>query len=193
MAQKKVKGVRLDRNNIFDYIQETYGPQCCVCLKAKTVSNYTPLLQNDFGGKNDCSLTCITALLTQNKNPQTIYSQVEKVAKKYFFDGKKIGTIPFFIKAIIDNVGHVNSKQGYGKNVGFNWTKIKSLIDQNKPIILSVNNDGRNYYKNHSVTIVGYKEYLGGVKILSVYDNWKKTIAYIDFNKLSVISSINYL
>ena len=55
-----------------------------------------------------------------------------------------------------------------------------------------MNNDGRNYYINHSVIIVGYMEYTSNCKMLIVYDNWDESVSYIDFNKLSKISCINY-
>ena len=151
------------------------------------------MLQADYGEDYDCSITCITAMLS-NGNPDETYKKVEEIAKKYFYNGKTIGTIPFFIKAILDEAANVNSKRGYGKNIGFTWSKIKSLIAMDKPIILSMLNDGRNYYRNHSVTIVGYNEYNNGkVRLLAVYDNWRKTISYIDYSKLCTISSINYI
>ena len=50
-------------------------------------------------------------------------------------------------------------------------------------------NDGRKYYKNHTVTVIGYKKYKKA-KILIVADNWHKEVCYIDYNKLSFISSL---
>ena len=64
-----------------------------------------------------------------------------------------------------------------------------------RPIILSMKNDGRNYYVNHTVTVMGYIMVRVGnrtVPILQVLDNWTKLISYIDYNKLSAISSINF-
>lgn len=189
---KYANGYRLDGNNLIVYLDEVYNASRNAGV-VKRITGYTPLLQADYGKDYDCSLTCITAML-MNNNPQETYNKVETVAKKYFYNGDRGGTIPFFIKNIIDKVGGVNSKSAYGKGIGFTWDKIKTLIHQNKPIILSVACDGRNYYKNHSVTIVGYNQYLSGkVRLLAVYDNWRKEIAYIDYNRLSVISSINYI
>ena len=57
-------------------------------------------------------------------------------------------------------------------------------------------NDGRDIYKNHSVVVAGYQCYkIDGkdVRLLAIYDNWAKEIRYIDYKKLSIISSIHYL
>ena len=57
--------------------------------------------------------------------------------------------------------------------------------------------DGRNYYSNHSVLIVGYREYplnnsKKAIRFLIVQDNWNKNVSFIDYDKLSIVSSINY-
>lgn len=57
-------------------------------------------------------------------------------------------------------------------------------------MLLNLWNDGRNYYKNHSVLIIGYKITENNDFILTIYDNWYKHNSYIDYNKLSIISSI---
>lgn len=184
-------GKRLDDSNLQSYIEETYEP--ITDEVSEMIKGYTPLLQRDYGKANDCTLTCITAMLSTG-NPEVVYKKVESIAKKYFYDGDKFGTIPFFIKSILDESAAADSESRYGKGVGFNWSDIKKLIKQNKPIILSLVNDGRGYYMNHSITIAGYKEFnKGKIRILAVYDNWRKTIAYLDFNKLPTICSINYL
>lgn len=62
-------------------------------------------------------------------------------------------------------------------------------------MILSVLNDGRNYYKNHSVTIIGYnivKTQNRKLNMILIYDNWSTEISYVDYNKLNIISSINF-
>ena len=63
-------------------------------------------------------------------------------------------------------------------------------------MILNLSTDGRNYYKDHSVLIIGYREIkLSNNKkmfFLKIKDNWTKETTYIDYSKLSVICSINY-
>jgi hypothetical protein len=102
------------------------------------VTGFIPLLQKDYGKPYDCTLTCITAILSCGKNVEETYEKVEKVAEKHFYDGDNYGTIPIFIKSIIDEVAKVNSKRGYGKGIGYNWETIKTIIRTNKPIILSM-------------------------------------------------------
>lgn len=66
------------------------------------------------------------------------------------------------------------------KGLGFNAGLIKDLIKSyNIPIILSLSNDGRDYYTKHSLVVIGYKEFLlkgKGVKdkietVFCVYDH----------------------
>jgi len=56
-------------------------------------------------------------------------------------------------------------------------------------MLLNMLNDGTGYYKGHTVLIIGYLE-LKNDFLLIVLDNWNKDISYIDYNKLSTISSI---
>jgi hypothetical protein len=123
------------------------------------------------------------------------YAEIEKIAKKFFYNGD-FGTLPFFIRSIMKKAyGARIAKAAYLKCVGFNQHTIMNLIDKNIPVILSVFNDGRSFYVSHSITIVGYKTFNINGKILCffmVYDNWAKTISYVDYEVLSPVSSINY-
>lgn len=194
---------RLTSSNIQSYVAEMYPNLSIKKEESKIISSIPALLQKEYGEDNDCTLTSLTALLmflTRETNANKIYSIVEKIAKQYGYNGKA-GTNPFFIKKIFDNVLkslsiRKISKARYLKCGGYNFALIKQLINEKTPIILSMSTDGRNYYENHSVLIVGYKEYtLSDNKIkrfLVVQDNWSKEKSFIDYNKLSVISSINY-
>ena len=85
---------------------------------------------------------------------------------------------------------------GYLKSISFTINSLKKLLDKDIPIILNLSDDGRKYYKNHSVLVIGYKEIVLSNKktmfFLKVKDNWNKETSYIDYAKLSIISSINY-
>ena len=188
--QKASKYNRLSDANLIQYIKDLYGK--ANLTRRKVIGGIKPLLQKNYGGEMDCTLTSITTILN-NGNPEEVYKTVEKVAKKCFYNEKR-GTSPLFVKSMLDKLTKKKSKRGYLKNVGYTWSEIKKVVDSNRPIILSMNNDGRNYYKNHSVTIIGYVEYNNGsVKMLAVYDNWYSSISYVDYNKLFTVSSINYL
>ena len=181
---------RISESNVIEYIKQTYGK---AGLKTrKVINSIDPLLQSNYGGDMDCTLTSITTILNDG-DPAALYNKVESVAKKYLYRENR-GTSFLFIKCIFDKVSGKKTSRGYLKNIGYNWSKIKKNIDAKNPMILSMSNDGRDYYKNHSVTIIGYSEYNeGNVKMLIVYDNWYRSISYIDYNKLSLISCINYL
>lgn len=168
-------------------------------MEKKLITNIEPLLQDDYGGVNDCTLTSITTIMKMfypSLEVNNIYAIVENIALKYFYNSEK-GTNPLLINIICNKVLKYFkiSKQSHSriiKNIGFNFNFIKQQIDINNPIILNMYNDGNNKYINHSVIIIGYI-YSNSQKDLLIYDNWEKNINVIDYNKLSIISSINYL
>ena len=201
---KSWQGYRLDIKNVVSYIKDAYNTSTVISVAAKTISNIQPLLQADYGGEGDCTLTSITTILRYylkyTKPIQEVYDIVEEYAEKFLYNDN-YGTIPIFIQAIINKsaakVGlKANSFSKNFKEVGVTWDRIKKLIQENRPIILSLSDDGREYYTNHSITIVGYNEYKidGGniVRMLKVYDNWRETIGFVDFKKLGRVCCINY-
>ena len=198
---------RISSLNIQDYIAEMY-PELFWCTCYEVVLNDIPaLLQKDYGEANDCTLTSLTAIgVFLKKNQKTaneIYKVVEHFAKHYGYTGTA-GTNPFVIKRIFDSVLTVlsvykDTKVRYLKNIGYNFSLIKKTLDAGTPLILSMHSDGRQYYQNHSVLIIGYKEYkLSNIntqkikRFLMVQDNWTKEVSFIDYDKLSIISSINF-
>ena len=198
---------RISSLNIQDYIAEMY-PELFWGTCYEVVLNDIPaLLQKDYGEANDCTLTSLTAIgVFLKKNQKTaneIYKVVEHFAKHYGYTGTA-GTNPFVIKRIFDSVLTVlsvykDTKVRYLKNIGYNFSLIKKTLDAGNPLILSMHSDGRQYYQNHSVLIIGYKEYkLSNInthkikRFLMVQDNWTKEVSFIDYDKLSIISSINF-
>ena len=173
--------------------------------KSKLVLGVPSLEQSDYGQANDCTITSLTAYigyLVKNKAIVHIYNSVADIAKKYGYNGYSRGTNPFCIKTIFNqalkaNDINQNTKVRYLKNIGFNYNLIKNNINNKIPMVLSLWRDGREYYDNHSVLIVGYYEVqLENKKIkrfLQVFDNWKADYSLIDYDKLSVISCINYI
>lgn len=196
---------QIDNTNVFNYIKQQYKIKNISVKKTKIISNIQPLLQKDYGLDNDCTLTAITTVLNyllKNKDPEKIYQIVEMSAGNIFYNGNSYGTIPIFTKKIIDkadkflNINRRN-KSRYLKSFGYSWNQLKNLIDNNKPVIISMANDQRNYYSNHTITIVGYKIFYDirnhkEIPMLMVYDNWHNYICYLDYNAISFISSINY-
>lgn len=170
----------LDEKNLKLFYKDLGKFICKKSLKCKA------LLQKNYGDVNDCTLTSMACIFGEE-----YYDKIEKTAIKYGHNTRN-GTNPFTVKQIMTSLGfNGTAYSSYGKNIGYNYTKIKSLIDNNILIILNITNDGRNYYKNHSVTIIGYEEYVNH-KFLLVYDNWCENVCYIDYDKLCVVSSINW-
>ena len=204
MKNKNNNSYRLTEEYIFEYLRDEYKGEA-QSEKCKVI-NLTPLVQKDYGLALDCTLTSITTiiyyLVKEKEITHEIYEVVEKIAKKYFYNGEKLGTIPIFIKKIFDESlrkflpnKRINSKQFIFKQIGYNWNKLCKEIDNNNPVILSIWNDGRNYYKNHTVTVIGYRIFKVNnkkIKTLIIYDNWSKAKSYLDFKKLYGISSVNY-
>ena len=194
----------ITKDNLSKYFEEKYGKAVGYTIqKYRTIEGVMPLLQADYGLEGDCTITSMTCLLEflYHKPIQQIYDIVETNAKKFGYNGK-FGTIPTFINSILkltESKLGVNKntkwKSGYGKNIGYNFNTIVKLVDQKKPMILSIWNDGRSYYKNHSVTVVGYAQYVVNgrqQRFVIIQDNWHKEKAYVDYETLCVISSLNY-
>ena len=62
--------------------------------------------------------------------------------------------------------------------------------------MLSMYKDGRDFYNDHSITVIGYGEYKVDSKhaahMLKVYDNWYKEMCYDDYDLIHLFSSIHY-
>ena len=200
---------RLDNLNIQKYILSKNLGYDKIELKKSNMINLVPFLQKNFGEDYDCTLTsissCLYYWLNKTRTPQEVYFEVEKNARKYFYDGTKFGTIPIFIKNIYQECAtnfqlDFKAQSHYIKGLGFTKDFLKTVLDYETPIILSFLNDGRDFYLSHSVTVVGYKDFLIKSEklpdkietVFCVYDNWNATISYIDFDVLSSISCICY-
>ena len=206
MIKSKFNKKRLTEYNIKKYLLEKY-PDCgeSIISVNRKVINMEGFCQSDYGipKDSDCTLTsimtCIYYYLKNQLNDVAIYNTVRKTANKYFFSSS-FGTNPIIIKNIYDkslkafNINY-KTKSGYLKNIGYNLAAIKNSINKNNPVIISMFNDGRDYYKNHSIVIIGYETFKikeKKVDMLIVYDNWGKSKSYIDYNTISIISCINF-
>ncbi len=194
-------GQRLYATNLSTYVQETYGQ--VKEIKKQSISGVVPFLQRTFEGRSDCTLTSILTICkfyNLTINNLECYNFIKNVAKKYFYTND-FGTIPLFINKIIKPVFkqyniYYTSKSKYLKNICWNINNVIQHINNGNPIILSIHTDNRDYYKNHSVVCKGYVNYITEDNknhyFLEIFDNWNLTNSYIDYNKLGVMSSINY-
>ena len=185
-------GKRLYPGNINQYVGMT-------CPAPKLVPGVKSLLQNDYGESDDCTLTSITTVIKWMKpslDVNEIYNKVEVTAKKYGYRGKG-GTPSLVIKSLYQNIikafglGKIVHSR-YLKDIGFGWRYIKKEIDEYQPVLLNLWRDGRNFYQNHTILIVGYLE-VDGDRLLAVYDNWYHGISYVDYDRLNMICSIDFL
>ena len=206
---------RLTDKNIQNYILSSNLNYSDISLKSVNQLAIAPFLQKDFTNKveGNCSISSITTCIyyhcPQHYDENVIYAATEAIASKYFYRPEKFGTIPFFIKTIYDQgldyfqvPQKIKSK--YINHIGFNFNTIKEQIDNKKPVILSMWNDGRDFYKSHSVVVVGYAQFnvFGNISslfnqqkvknMLLVYDNWTKKVSYVDPDIVSPISCIVY-
>ena len=163
----------------------------------KQIQSFIPFLQKSFGN-NNCTLTSIMTVLYNLLNRQykakVIYDIIEKNGIKYGYNSESWGSIPIFTNIVINKSYQditnksIKSKVKYFKGIGYNFNTIKEQIDNNNPIILSVNKAGK--YTNHTVVIIGYNE---ETNELLIHDNWRILIQKIKYDGISFISSINYI
>ena len=69
---------------------------------------------------------------------------------------------------------------------------VKGILSRGIPLVLNLWEDGRGYYHDHSVTVIGAEEY-EQARFLLVLDNWHRTVSLIDYDKLWIISSVNWM
>ncbi len=211
-------GMRLHEYNIMRYVTSL---GYTVVSREKVDLNRRKLIlaldQNDFGQKNDCTLVSATALIKEvaqirHLSTEGLYSIIEEIAERYCsYNGELKGTNPLVISALLQRSlekftprTQYKVKSKFLKGIpfiGFNFEKIKSYIkDMQYPMILNLLTDGRNYYKDHSVLIVGVETFKvkdnktgkkKDLRFLRVYDNWNTSVSYINYELLG-ISSINY-
>ena len=106
--------------------------------------------------------------------------------------------LAFYKKIVVEVFKKFNLKYDSIKQLkikGLDWTikNVKYNIDRKTPVLLSIKNDGLNYYKNHTVVIDGYYDFIVNnthVYMLQTRDNWTNKIVYVDYQKISLFSSI---
>ena len=187
-----------EKQRLYDNNIEKYAGQSGL-TKLKIVPGIQSLLQNDYGEANDCTLTSITCVIKWMRpslNINDIYNKVEQTARRYGYKGNR-GTPSLVIKSLYQNIINAfNLKKKvhsrYLKDIGYGFNYIKKEIDEFQPVVLNLWKDGRDFYKNHTVLIIGYLE-IAEKRFLAIYDNWYHGVSYIDYDKLSLVSSIDFL
>lgn len=204
------KGVRI--NSSFDYafreLSSKSNDEVKLFLKDEFVVDNVPiLLQRDYGKDNDCTITSIATLmsfLTKDDNYGVVYNSVTTNIKPKWAYGS-YGTLPFCINKMLNNILKVlglrnrKSHGRYFKGLGVTINTIKKWLKETKtPIILSLFKANDGYYNYHSVTVVGYYEYVdkytgNNIVLLKIHDNWSKKTRYIDYKKIHWLCMFNYI
>ena len=195
---------RITKESVEEYLKKNYEAEAPVLIKEKCL-DLQPLLQDDYGVNNCCSITSITAALmntgiTGNESPiaKETFDRVHKNAKHFFF-GKR-GTNPFMIKPIFDRTlkqygARAHTGFGFMKGLGVRFSDIEKKINAGTPLVFSLLWDGLGFYSDHTMLIVGYAVYSDKGKnhrFLLLHDNWAKTVSYLDFDRLPPVCSVNW-
>lgn len=175
-----------------DYIDSNYKGALLREEKSLKMDNF---LQDDFDySDKNCSLVSMTRLVKYYSTPYNripfesneIFNSISTIALEYGFD-MIVGTHPTKIDNILlDYFTELNiavkSKDYYFANF---YNPLKKEIDNNRPLIMNI---AFGEYNNHTVNVTGYKIYNYknmNIKFIEIYDGWKKTHSYIDYNIFS--------
>ena len=166
-------------------------PSAGKLLRARNLGG-DALLQRNLGGAQNCTITSLAFLFGAER-----YGEIERLALHRGYFPKWRGTNPFFIRAIMYRCRRrfgvsAHCRVAYGKGVMFTYRRIQRIIDGGEYLLLNLLRDGRGYYRDHTVTVIGYEEY-EHARFLLLYDNWNAAVSYLDYDKLSPIASINWL
>ncbi|WP_031342329.1 RHS repeat-associated core domain-containing protein, partial [Ruminiclostridium papyrosolvens] len=171
------------------------------------VNNKTQDQYQTVNGKmvNNCTLTSITKIIEYYRklgytgiplNDQDIFNRVREVAtKKYGYTAE--GGVPTYVSITLQN-GNIltdtwKSLAGYYHGEGHDKLTaeadffIKKEANRGHPFMLNIVSGT---YENHTVTGVGYKDYIinksnKNVTLIEIYDNYSHTPRYIDFNRFN--------
>ncbi|MCR4909463.1 MAG: hypothetical protein K5985_11590 [Lachnospiraceae bacterium] len=175
------------------YMKEHYGNEA-LCIdpgKSLDVNSETMLTISGRSTKN-CSLVAITRLLFYYKEKQgltgikgdifEIYREVEEIGKRYGYRDKR-GTNPVKIDNITKEAFRRYGYKAKCRGV-YSWefeTEVKQEIDESRPVIMNL---ARGYYKDHTISVVGYSVWQAGNKklpVIKVVDGWNGGYYYIDY------------
>ena len=179
-------------NKRLDYITLQYEYTDLGKQLSRQVIPLQPLLQRNYGEELDCTITSMACIFGKK-----YYGVIEFIARSYGYDGNTRGTNPLTVRRIMAefmDCSHMTgtARSAYGKGIGWRWATVKRLIARQTPVILNLWNGGRGYYHDHTVTVIGVEEYRKD-RFLLVLDNWNESVSLIDYKKLSIISSINWV
>lgn len=161
-------------------------------VSSKVLSGVGSVKCTSLGGNNNCTLTALYNIMKYYRlrgykkipsdNTQ-LYSVIKKSATNVGYTKKKglpVTKNNNFVKQTWQKGFGYKSGSG-NNNYMWSYSTLKKQIDGGNPCMFSIANG---YYYNHTVAVVGYKEYKNlrtGKKytFLVVYDGWSTKTRYI--------------
>lgn len=202
MTNITVRG-RIDDSNLDNYLAATYSKEYTLCTSKKIACK--PIIQDRHSQLKDAMLVAITTVLNQKLkgiySVNQLYSIIESAAKGCHVNEEKYGVTPRAIKMIVAKAAkkltiEMSAISAFKKGIGFTVDDIFSQLRRNNLVILSISDDGREFYHYQPVVVVGYKVFaIEGteVTLLEVLDGQDNVVSYIDYSLLSSKCSISYL
>ena len=184
------------------YVKDNYGDGFTECASGTVEPKVQKFLMKDMeGGACNCTLVAIARILAFYRDNEgkdqipantKLYGDIKAIAAIFGYDFEK-GTNPVKINNIIN---YMLTKYGYGgkgkSTYIWNFNTVKRQIDKGAPLILNI---AFGYYKNHTVSVVGYNEFSKGAGIfkkkkrfIKVYDGWTDVNSYIDYERMNIAS-----
>ncbi|MDO5707594.1 MAG: hypothetical protein Q4P31_03040 [Andreesenia angusta] len=200
-----------DISDIEEYINYNYGNKNYKLTEIFSLEKYIDFHRAGEKSKGDCLLVAIATVMEFHKNigrygfPDN-YDEIYKIVLKKA-NGLKAypiplrgGTTPLLANNIASRyLKEIGMKNYRSKNIyGIDWTSSKrktniilNEIRNLRPIVFNISSG---YYKNHSITIIGYRIYENSfndrIIILELADAWVKYIKYLNLNNFNTVSSI---
>jgi len=180
--------------NINLYLEKKYKGKPVMVDRGKTLIINRQSMQEITGRKaNNCTLVAISRILMYyrirmrktgiDRNIGDIYRKVEAIGAEYGYTDAK-GVVPIFVDDIVEEAFEMYGCKAKCKG-HYIWSfekQVKREIAAGRPVIMNI---ARGFYKNHTVTVIGYRIYSVNGKeypILAVADGWNKGVHYIDYN-----------
>lgn len=154
--------------NITLYLEKKYKGKPVMVDRGKTLIINRQSMQEITGRKaNNCTLVAISRILMYyrirmhktniDRSIGDIYRKVEAIGTEYGYTDAR-GVVPIFVDDIVEEAFEM-----YGYKVKckghYIWSfekQVKREIAAGRPVIMNI---ARGFYKNHTVTVIGYRIY----------------------------------
>ena len=178
-----------------DYFIKELSPDAEISEEI-VLSQIPSFTQSDLeGGVGNCSLTAIVRLLAcfggedgeKRLDEKALYQRVKELALVRGYKEAGRGTPFYRIAGVLTAALREYGIPGRGKS-RYIWSlrEVKRELKRGKPLIFNI---AFGHYKNHTVTVVGYKRVRFGAEekdLLCVCDGWSRTERYIDFRHIHI-------